>query len=99
MKRHDLGATLLLLCASILLVGCDKATYSVKGSGKATITYRDGETKTVRDADLPWSMEVRGVSKLELTAKGTGTLRCSIHREGKGETGHINDERCKVSVP
>jgi hypothetical protein len=98
MKRRAPGTLLFLFATSLLLVGCDKATYSVKGSGKATITYRDGEMITVKDATLPWFKEVRGVSKPEVTAKGTGQLECSIKREGKGELGEFNTDQCKASV-
>ncbi|MFT3770409.1 MAG: hypothetical protein QM820_33700 [Minicystis sp.] len=94
---HRYLAAAFLLAAAVASLGCDNAKYEVKGTGTATITYRDGDLKTVKDAPLPWSMEVGG-SKLELQAKGTGQLECSIRIPGKGVSGEFGDGKCKTST-
>lgn len=88
----------LLALLVIAAIGCNKGTYEVKGEGTASITYKDGQTQTVKNATLPWKKEVSGLSTYELKAQGTGMLECSITREGKGIVGQSDMGDCAVDV-
>ena len=77
-----------LSIVTLALAGCEKGTYEVKGEGKATVTYKDGQMKTEKDVTLPWKKDVTGLSEYSLKASGAGKLECSITRPSgvQGET-------------